>query len=244
MKKLLFERAFKALTFTWLLAGCLLVACLLTGCEGAIDPTKKTDEGLNTLSFRLDGETISAGGRAPDWVRGVFGIFNPHREEDDAQEPVQRVYSGYNASRDTFWIQASSLNLNAWDVSMLSIAFPSHAMREGATIAFRDLRAEMPYLSGYERDASFPQGYAFTPLHRTAEFLDGSLYIRSWDEDKGILSGEFQFKVRMVSEGIANETFHPGSGKDAQHPDTYEVRPRETVELSISRGTFDVNYLR
>jgi hypothetical protein len=226
------------------MAGCLLVSCLLTGCEGAIDPTKKTDEGLNTLSFRLDGETISAGGRAPDWVRGVFSIFNPHREEDDAQEPVQRVFSGYNASRDTLWIQASSLNLNAWDISMLSIAFPSRAMREGATIAFRDLRAEMPYLSGYERDASFPQGYAFTPLHRTAEFLDGSLYIRSWDEDKGILSGEFQFKVRMVSEGIANETFHPGTGKDAQHPDTYEVRPRETVELSISRGTFDVNYLR
>ena len=236
MNKPLSERAFKALTIASLLAGCLLIVCLLTGCEGAIDPTKKTDEGLNTLSFRLDGETISAGGRAPDWVRGVFGIFNPHREEDDAQEPVQRVYSGYNASRDTFWIQASSLNLNAWDVSMLSIAFPSRAMREGATIAF--------YHSGYERDASFPQGYAYTPLQRTAEFLDGSLYIRSWDEDKGILSGEFKFKVRMVSEGIANETFHPGTGKDAQHPDTYEVRPRETIELSISRGTFDVNYLR
>ncbi|MBQ1672454.1 MAG: hypothetical protein II064_00015, partial [Bacteroidales bacterium] len=64
MNKPFSERAFKALTFASLMAGCLLVACLLTGCEGAIDPTKKTDEGLNTLSFRLDGETISAGGRA------------------------------------------------------------------------------------------------------------------------------------------------------------------------------------
>lgn len=40
---------------------------------------------------------------------------------------------------------------------------------------------------------------------------------------------------RLAPEGTANE---------GQHPDTYEVRPRETVELSITRGTFDVNYLR
>lgn len=211
------------------------------GCEGAVDPTKRTDEGLNTLSFRMDGETLSAGGRAPDWVRAVFGIFNPRPAEDSTATPYRAVYAGFDDAHETFWIYAS-LTLNAWDASSLCIQFPARLMKEEATIAFRDLLAEMPYISGYERDASFPQGYAFTPIRRNAEFLDGSLHIRSWNGSEGILSGEFRFRVRLISEGIDNETFHPGSSKDNQHPDTYEVRPRETVELSLSRGTFDVQY--
>ena len=219
----------------------LLVFWAAVGCEGAIDPTKRTKEGLNTLSFRMDGETLSAGGRAPDWVRAVFGIFNPRQAEDSTATPYRAVYAGFDTKRDTFWIYAS-LSLNAWDASSLSLQFPARLMKEGATITFHDLLAEMPYYSGYERDASFPQGYAFTPIRRNAEFRDGSLHIRSWNSSEGILSGEFHFKVQLISEGIDNETFHPGSGKEYQRPDAYEVRPRETVELSLSQGTFDVQY--
>ena len=82
------------------------------------------------------------------------------------------MYAGFNAARDTFWIYAS-LTLNAWDASSISFQFPARKMKQGATIEFQDLWAEMPYYSGYERDASFPQGYAFTPIRRNAEFLDG-----------------------------------------------------------------------
>ena len=219
----------------------LVAGWIAVGCEGAINPTKRTNEGLNTLSFQLDGETISAGGRAPDWVRSLFSIFNPHAAEDSTNVPARAVFAGFNAARDTFWIYAT-LTLNAWDASSIHIQFPARKMKEGATIPWPDIFAQMPYISGYERDASFPQGYAFIPLRRTAQFLDGSLHIRSWNEAEGILSGEFKFKISLISEGIANETFHPGSSKDAQHPDTYEVRPRQTVDLTLSRGTFDVNY--
>ena len=220
----------------------MVLACAAVGCEGAINPTKRTDEGLNTLSFQMGGETLSAGGRAPDWVCAVFGIFNPRPADDSTRTPVRSVYAGFNATRDTFWIYTSSLTLNAWDASSFSVQFPARKMKEGATIDFQYLLAEMPYCSGYERDASFPQGYAFTPIRRKAEFLEGSLHIRSWKESEGILSGEFRFKVRLISEGIDNNTFHPGTGKDRPHPDSYEVRPRETVELSLTRGTFDVQY--
>lgn len=212
---------------------------LLAGCEGAIDPTKKTNEGLNTLSFRMDGETISSGGRAPDWVQSIFGIFNPNPEARDAE--YQSVYSGFNAARDSFWVCAA-LTLNDWDATPLCLQFPARKMAQGQTITFSDILAQMPYISGYERDPSFPQGYAYTPIRRDAVFRDGSLHIRSWDPDACILSGEFQFTVQVVSEGIANETFHASSGKNAIHPDQYEVRPRRTVELSISHGTFDVKY--
>ena len=219
----------------------LLALGAAVGCEGAINPTKRTNEGLNTLSFQMDGETLSAGGRAPDWVRAVFGIFNPRPAEDSTDTPYRAVYAGFDDAHESFWIYAS-LTLNAWDASLLSLQFPARFMKEGTTVSFQDMLAEMPYCSGYERDTSFPQGYAFTPIRRKADFVDGSLHIRSCNESEGILSGEFQFKVRLISEGIDNETFHPGSSKDNQHPDTYEVRPRETVELLITRGTFDVKY--
>jgi len=213
---------------------------LMAGCEGAINPTKKTNEGLNTLSFWMNGETISSGGRAPDWVVSIFSIFNPNPEERNAEH--QSVFSGYNAARDTFSIYAALTTLNSWDATQLSIQFPARLIKQGATLDFRDIKPAMAYHSGYERDASFPEGYAFTPIQRNAEFLDGSLHIRSWDPDACILSGEFSFTVRLILEGIANDTFHAGSGKNAQHPDTYEVRPREIVELTLTRGTFDVKY--
>lgn len=211
----------------------------MAGCEGAIDPTKKTNEGLNTLSFQMDGEMISSGGRAPDWVRSIFGVFNPNPETRDAE--YQSVFSGFTAARDSFWVCAA-LTLNGWDATPLCFQFPARKIAQGQTISFSDIQAQMPYISGYERDPSFPQGYAYTPIRRNAEFRDGSLHIRSWDPDACILSGEFKFTVRLVSEGIANDTFHAGSGKNAVHPDQYEVRPRQTFELSITRGTFDVKY--
>ncbi len=217
----------------------LAVLCgLAVGCEGAVNPGKKTNEGLNTLYFMLDGEVISSGGRAPNWVRSLFGIFNPNPDKSDT--PPRSVFAGFTEAGDVFWIDAS-LTLNEWDATPLYIQFPARMMKQGATIDYPHLQAKMPYISGYERDMSFPQGYAFTPIRRSADFLDGSLHIRSWDPETGILSGEFKFKVRMISEGIANDTFH-ASSKNNQHPDEYEVRPRMTMELAITRGTFDVSY--
>lgn len=217
---------------------------LAVGCEGAIDPSKKTNEGLNTLYFTLDGETISSGGRAPDWVVSIFSIFNPHAHEEaeDSTGTAKRyraVRAGYNAARDTFWISAI-LTLNSWDAKLLEICFPAQELKEGATIEYPKLCPRMTYCSGYYRDESFPQGYAFYPVNRSAEFISGSLHIRSLDQEACIVSGEFKFKVRMISEGIANETF--GSGGSKVPPSEYVVRPRTTVELAISRGTFDIGY--
>ena len=220
----------------------LLATLLLTGCEGMIDPSRKTNEGINTLYFQLDGEAISAGGRAPDWVRGFFGIFagaGARDEEGNLKEPVKAIHSGIVDSLGIFWLQAS-LSVNSWEANTLVINIPIQLLREKATIEYPHFSVELPYVSGYYRDETFTQGYAYIPTHRKAEFLSGALYIRNWNPEESILSGEFKFKVRMISEGITPETFR---GHSTLSPQEYVVRPKETHELHISRGQFDVNYL-
>jgi hypothetical protein len=221
------------------LLGILFASVLVAGCEGMINPTKKTNEGMNTLAFRLDGETLSAGGQAPDWIRAIFGIFTPRPEEDEEQEPFKSVQSGIDETGDWLWIQAWIVG-NKWDARPLELYIPVRRLKEGATIDFPDIQARMPYVSGHKRDSSFMQGYAYIPIKREAEFLSGALHIRTWDAVSGILSGEFKFKVRMITEEISNEMFRSGTNV---HPDDYVVRPRETHTLEITRGVFDVNYL-
>jgi len=220
----------------------LLATVLLTGCEGMVDPSRKTNDGINTLYFQLDGEAISAGGLAPDWVRGLFGIFAGAGARDGdgrLKEPGKSVHSGIVDSLGIFWIEAF-LTVNSWEADRFVINIPLNLLREKATIEYPHFSVALPYVSGYYRDEAFTQGYAYTPTNREAEFLSGALHIRKWDQDEGILSGEFKFKVRMVSEGISPETFR---GHSTLSPQEYVVRPKETHELSISRGQFDVNYL-
>ena len=222
----------------WLLM-ILLATALIAGCEGMIDATRKTDVGMNTLSFRIDGEQVISGGRAPDWVVSLFGIFAPHPDEGEEREPVKQVRSGLTPGGDTLWIQAS-LSLNTWEATPLELYIPVGRIREDATLDYPSFRAKMPYVSGYARDSSCMTCYAYTPLRRETEFLSGALFIRSWDSDAGILSGEFKFEVRMISEMISGQYFR--SSGTAVHPDDYVVRPRQTHQLDITRGTFDVNY--
>ena len=222
---------------------CALLAILLVaGCEGMINPSLKTNEGLNTLYFQLDGEAISAGGRAPDWVRGFFGIFagaGARDEEGNLKEPAKAVCSGIVDSLGIFWIQAS-LSVNSWEATSLILTIPLDLVREKATIEYPHFSVELSYVSGYYRDETFTQGYCYGPVRRKAEFLSGALHIRNWNPEDGILSGEFKFKVRMFSEGITPDTFRGGS---TLAPQDYVVRPKETHELGISRGQFDVCYL-
>ena len=200
-------------------------------CEGSVNPYEETDYGMNTLSFYLDGEGVMAGAKGPDWLTGMFA--RPREEGDENQNSYRAVRSGLTERGDSLYIDATPA-VNSREISRLYIRIPLSKIKKDATID--DLGVYMPYISGWFRDESFTQGIVHYPHNRVAEFKSGSLHVRSWKPEEGILSGEFEFEVLMVEEGVS-------SAQLKEHMiETSDYRPYKVLDLSITRGNFDVNY--
>lgn len=167
-------------------------------CNSPIDPFEETDEGKNVLGFYLNGEKIRYA------TMGGFPSEYPYEHCVYAKQ--------LNTTPDSLEISAKLAN-NYYQYISIKIALSD--IRTDKVIKDPDITLTYFYKKLPLPPSEYSEGGVSVYLSDT-DFVSGNLSFRKWDQQVGILSGNFSFDCTA--------TQHDGSVK----------------RISVTKGTFDV----
>ena len=174
----------------------ILMILLAVSCK-KIDPFVETDEGKNVLGFYLDGEkvTYTTSGGFPSEYPYRHCVYTKQINADSLEISAELDNSIYR------WI---TIQIALADIST------NHSITD-PDITLTYLYRKCPISPGIHTEGGRHFEHSYT------EFVRGKMSFRNWDQESGILSGNFHFNC------------------DAPQ------RDGSVKHISVTKGTFDVS---